>query len=541
MERTMDKNITDSKNLVFNYYARKIEKRNVHFLFVIHLTRTIEVYIKDWLENFPSIGIISIPYSEIPEVKERLGKQTKIYSPKDVSEIPGLIFEICCSHLDKKICMVEIGGYSALMDRIPDNIVGSIEDTNQGYWNFKKYESKLKFPVISIAQTNLKNIENKFLGTSISYSLEKFVRNHFHRDLIAIKNILVIGYGKIGRGTALKLKSTLANVYVYDSDPVNTMLAKVDGFNITDRISAIAQADIIIGATGQRSLQMSDVDYLKNNVLLASASSKQVEFPMDELAAQVVHESKYLNSYKNKNGTFHIAYNGFPINFIDDSAFGEIFDIVMSSLLVATDNLLGSNLLPRVYDLETRLQQEIVRKYFELYEVDDYAKVLFVEETRKERHDAASAIVVSKNYENKLAILLLNHKKISKWIPIGGHVERFESPESAVIRELEEEIGISPIYWFDKNSKNWSSLPVLFGEKLEKIPAPDKKTAHFHRDFIFVAIIDYRLEESFVGESAGRIKWFILEDISKLNPDETTPETLELAKELEKFQKELLG
>ena len=162
-------------------------------------------------------------------------------------------------------------------------------------------------------------------------------------------------------------------------------------------------------------------------------------------------------------------------------------------------------------------------------------------DVRKERHDAASAIVVSKNYKNELAFLLLNHKKIGKWIPIGGHVERFESPESAVIRELEEEVGISPIYWFDKNSKSWSSSPVLFGEKMEKIPAPEGMATHFHRDFIFVAINDYRSEEIFAGESAGRIKWFTIEDILKLDPGETTPETLELVKELEKFKEELLG
>ncbi len=540
MDSAIDKNITDLKDLVFSYYANKIEKRDVHFLFVIHLTRTMEVYIEDWLKNFQSVGIISIPYSEIPEVKEKLGKQTKIYSPKDVSEIPDLIFEICNSHPYKSICLVEIGGYSALMEKDPGNIVGSVEDTNQGYWNFKKYESRLKFPVISIAQTNLKNIENRFVGTSISYSLEKFVRRHFNKDLIAMKNILVMGYGEIGRGTAQKLKSTLANVYVYDSDPINVMLARIDGFNIADKIFAIAQADIIIGATGQRSLQISDVDYLKNNALLASASSKQVEFPMDELKQCMTYESKYLNSYKNKNGTFHVAYNGFPINFIDDSAFGEVFDIVMSSLLLAVDNLLESKPLPRVYDLELRLQQEVVRKYFELYEVDDYEKFLFVEEAKKERHDASSAIVVSKKYRDELMVLLLKHEKIGKWIPVGGHVERFESPESAVIRELGEEIGVTPFYWFDKNSKIWSSLPILFEEKMEEIPAPEGGTTHFHRDFIFVAIIDYCLEENFVGESKERIKWFTLDEIFKLNPDETTPETLDLIREIEKFKKELL-
>ena len=540
MNSAIDKNITDLKNLVFSYYANKIEKRDVHFLFVIHLTRTIEVYIEDWLKNFQSVGIISIPYSEIPEVKKRLETQTKIYSPKDVSEIPSLIFEICNSHPEKKICLVEIGGYSALMEKDPGNIVGSVEDTNQGYWNFKKYESRLKFPVVSIAQTDLKKIENKILGPSFSCSLEKFVKSNFHHDLMAVKTVLVLGYGEAVREISLKLKNILDNVYVYDGDPINMMMARMDGFDIIDKMTAISRADIIIGATGQRSLQISDVDYLKNNVLLVSASYEQVEFPMDELKECMIHGSKYLNSYKNKNGTFHVAYNGFPINFIDDSAFGEVFDIVMSSLLLSADNLLGTTLFPRVYNLKLGLQQDIVRKYFELYEVDEYEKNLFAGDIKKEQHSAASAIVVSKNYDNEPIVLLLNHRKIGKWIPIGGHVERFESTESAVIRELGEEIGVAPLYWFDKNSKIWSSLPVLFEEKMEEIPAPEGGTTHLHRDFIFVAIIDYRLEENFVGESRKRIKWFTLEEIFELNPDETTPETLELIKELKKFKEELL-
>jgi len=164
------------------------------------------------------------------------------------------------------------------------------------------------------------------------------------------------------------------------------------------------------------------------------------------------------------------------------------------------------------------------------------------EEAGQERHDAASALVVGKDYKNELVILLLNHQKIGKWIPIGGHVKKFESLENAISRELKEEIGVAPVYWFDKNSHNWSALPVLFEEKMEQIFAFEGTASHFHRDFIFVAIIDYRLlEESFAGECKGRLKWFTLEDISKLNPDETTPETLELIKELEKFERELLG
>jgi 8-oxo-dGTP pyrophosphatase MutT (NUDIX family) len=132
---------------------------------------------------------------------------------------------------------------------------------------------------------------------------------------------------------------------------------------------------------------------------------------------------------------------------------------------------------------------------FKNHEADDYKKVFLAEEARKKSHDAASALVVSNNHRNELMILLLNHPKIGKWIPIGGHVERYESVESAVIRELEEEIGISPIYWFDRNSKIWNSSPVIFDEKMEKIQAFKSNDIHFHRDFIFVAAVDYGHEK----------------------------------------------
>jgi hypothetical protein len=45
--------------------------------------------------------------------------------------------------------------------------------------------------------------------------------------------------------------------------------------------------------------------------------------------------------------------------------------------------------------------------------------------------------------------------------------------------------------------------------------------------------------KSFIGDAAGKLKWFTLEQIFRLDPSETTPETLELAREMEKFKEEL--
>jgi 8-oxo-dGTP pyrophosphatase MutT (NUDIX family) len=195
-----------------------------------------------------------------------------------------------------------------------------------------------------------------------------------------------------------------------------------------------------------------------------------------------------------------------------------------------------------VYDLDLRLQQDVVRKYFELYEVDNYEIILRTEKIVNKRHDAASALIVSRNHFGKLVVLLLNHPKIGKWIPIGGHVERFESPESAVLRELEEEIGIAPLYWFDNNFKQLVSTPVLFCEMLEKISSHDNITSvHFHRDFIYVAVVDYCGEDVFNGKiEKENLKWCEIEEISKFDPEKTTPETLQMIEELKKTEIEKL-
>jgi 8-oxo-dGTP pyrophosphatase MutT (NUDIX family) len=39
-------------------------------------------------------------------------------------------------------------------------------------------------------------------------------------------------------------------------------------------------------------------------------------------------------------------------------------------------------------------------------------------------------------------ILLIHHRKLDKWLPLGGHVELDEDPEQAALREAREESGL---------------------------------------------------------------------------------------------------
>ena len=48
-----------------------------------------------------------------------------------------------------------------------------------------------------------------------------------------------------------------------------------------------------------------------------------------------------------------------------------------------------------------------------------------------------SAFIV---YQEK--VLLVEHPRYSKWIPVGGHIELNEDPDQALIREIQEETGL---------------------------------------------------------------------------------------------------
>ena len=50
--------------------------------------------------------------------------------------------------------------------------------------------------------------------------------------------------------------------------------------------------------------------------------------------------------------------------------------------------------------------------------------------------------VVSAYIVHEARVLLVHHKGLNLWLPIGGHIELDEDPEQALWREIEEETGL---------------------------------------------------------------------------------------------------
>ena len=68
-----------------------------------------------------------------------------------------------------------------------------------------------------------------------------------------------------------------------------------------------------------------------------------------------------------------------------------------------------------------------------------------------EKHFTASVWIVSKGQPKKA--LLLHHRKFDKWMQPGGHIEKFENPVEAAIREVKEETGVDINFLADEINK----------------------------------------------------------------------------------------
>lgn len=76
------------------------------------------------------------------------------------------------------------------------------------------------------------------------------------------------------------------------------------------------------------------------------------------------------------------------------------------------------------------------------------------------QHFTASAVVIWCDH-----ILLVHHKRIGAWLPPGGHIEPFEMPHEAAVREVLEETGVAVEVVVP-------SLPRTTGHKAFFLPLP---------------------------------------------------------------------
>jgi adenosylhomocysteinase len=165
---------------------------------------------------------------------------------------------------------------------------------------------------------------------------------------IAGKTVVVAGYGWCGRGVALRAKGLGAKVIVTEVDPIKSIEAVMDGFEVMSMTNAAPLGDIFTTLTGDINVITKDhFPLMKEGAILANAGHFDVEISMKQLREFSVEQWEArpnVMGYKLPNGkSIYViaegrlvnlaAADGHPIEIMDTS-----FGVQLMSLKYLWEN-----------------------------------------------------------------------------------------------------------------------------------------------------------------------------------------------------------
>uniref|UniRef100_A0A8C5EDX8 Adenosylhomocysteinase n=1 Tax=Gouania willdenowi TaxID=441366 RepID=A0A8C5EDX8_GOUWI len=98
------------------------------------------------------------------------------------------------------------------------------------------------------------------------------------------KQVLVCGYGEVGKGCCSALKALGAVVYVTEVDPICALQACMDGFRVLKLSEVIRQADMVITCTGNKNVVVREhLDRMKNGCIVCNMGHSNTEIDLVSL------------------------------------------------------------------------------------------------------------------------------------------------------------------------------------------------------------------------------------------------------------------
>jgi adenosylhomocysteinase len=143
-----------------------------------------------------------------------------------------------------------------VFDRFPElvaNIKGLSEETTTGVHRLYEREKNgtLVLPAININDSVTKSkFDNKY---GCKESLVDSIRRATD-IMMAGKVAVVAGYGDVGKGSAASLRGAGCRVIVTEIDPICALQAAMDGFAVKKMENALAEASIVVTATGNKNI-----------------------------------------------------------------------------------------------------------------------------------------------------------------------------------------------------------------------------------------------------------------------------------------------
>ena len=161
---------------------------------------------------------------------------------------------------------------------------GVAEETTSGVRAFVAMDEAdaLPWPVVAVNDSRLKTRFDNRHGTG--ETCVTTMQRLLGPTCFDGARVTVVGYGPVGEGFALRARALGAEVTVCDADPTRALEAAFAGFAARDLTDALADADIVVSATGIRhTLTVDHLRCMRKNATLAVIGGIANEIALDEL------------------------------------------------------------------------------------------------------------------------------------------------------------------------------------------------------------------------------------------------------------------
>lgn len=248
----------------------------------------------------------------------------------------------------------------------PKSIRGGTEETTTGVVRLRAMQKagKLIYPIIAVNDAETKHDFDNVYGTGQS-ALDGIIRAT--NILLSGKNVVVAGYGHVGKGIARRAAGLGANVMVTEVDPIAALKAKMDGYNVAKMNNAAEVGDVFITTTGCKDVIVdNDIAKMKDGAILANAGHFNVEISIPGIEKQSTGKKKVSDStmqYTLKSGRrVYLLGEGRLVNLAAAEGHpSEVMDMSFANQFLAVLKLAqqGQTMKPLVYNIDRAQDQEI--------------------------------------------------------------------------------------------------------------------------------------------------------------------------------------
>ena len=250
-----------------------------------------------------------------------------------------------------------------------ETLLGASEETTSGVTALRAMEADgtLKVPCIAANNARCKYLFDNRYGSGQSAVNAVLDSTNL---LLAGKRVVIVGYGWVGKGMALRARGLGAEVTVCEVEPFAALEAYHDGLDVAPIVEACATAEIVLTATGVRhALGIEAVEALPDGALLANAGAVDDEFDVPALRARAF-ETRRVREHVEEfrladERSLFVVGDGVCVNLSAGEGHpAEIMDLTFSVQALAANYLLqnATNMTPAVHALPAEIDESVARE-----------------------------------------------------------------------------------------------------------------------------------------------------------------------------------